>query len=332
MDNMKKYIELYKQKREDCFKKWGYYYPPIDWNEFEAWNNKTCQKHLNETEWKSEVIKTKVYVDLLDNDKEFGFFMAFQNNDFELLNNVLYQTSRQKLLDRSMTASGTDHANVLMNALSAFSCNDFDIIKYFFPKELPLSKGKFYTEVSVNLLKVLYYKDNSLLEESLQKAQKFLSKKITQWEKLIVLYFLSLINRDIEQVNNCLHELCSAYQKMEHSVDTFYNKLAKCFAKEIHGLYRFAKLIDKDLFLQIQLPKHDCFFEEFETWQKENDYPKGKIFYKYPTEMDYMNKILEAELPTIMLRAAKNGTRTEFYKDEEKFAFDLTENVKKLIE
>jgi hypothetical protein len=324
---MEKYLKLYKQRSDEQLKKWGRRYPPLDWSEFEAWNSQTCQRYLSEgQEWKSEVIKTKVYVDLLDNTEMFGFFVAFQKRDYEILNNVLYQTSRQKLLDRSMTASGTDHANVLMNAACAFACNDFEIIDYFFPKVLPLSKGRFYTEVSVNLLKILYYKQDNLLDEALKKAGKFLSKKITSWEKYVVAYFLALVNRDAEQANTCLQELFTAYQKMGD-----FDKLEKCFAAEIHGFYRFAKIIDEEFFQKLEYPKHNCFFKEFEIWQKAHHYPKGKLFYIYPAEMDYMNKIFEAQLPEMALIEEKVGNRTEIYKDVEKFALDLTENVKKIL-
>ena len=326
MDNAKEYVKLYMQKREECFKKWGYYYPPREWSEFETRNDKVFQKYLKKKEEQNNLLSmTKGYVSLLNNTKEFGFFHAFTKNDYNLLNNVLYQTSRQELLNSGMTASGTDHCNVLMNALSSFACNDFEVIEYFFPRELPLSKGRFYTENSVNLLKILYYKENHLLDETLTKVQKFLGKKITLWEKYVVSYFLSLINRDTEQANFCLQELCTAYQK---SGDL--DKLDKCFASEIHGLYRFARLIDEPFFKGIKRPKHACFFEEFENWQAEQGYPQGRLFYIYPQEMDYMNKIFEAQLPTVTLIKSSNSSRKEFYKDVEKFAFDLTENVKKI--
>lgn len=323
MNSQDKYIKLYKQKREDSLQKWGYYYPPIDWVEFETWNNNTYLKYLSTENWDNEAIKTRTYIDLLDDDKEFGFYIAFQNRDFETLNNVLYQTSRRRLLITGMTASGTDHAISLMDVLSAFVCNDFDLVKYFFPQELPLSKGLYYTEVSANLLKVLYYKDDHLNEESVQKAQKFLSKKITIWEELTVKYFLSLINKNVVQSNTCLQGLCSAYQKIGD-----FSKLEKCFAKELHGLYRFAKIVDEEFYKRIELPAHDCFFKEFEAWQKEHNYPKGQLFYIYPKELDYMNRIFKAEIPTVTLTEVKVGNQKQIYKDVDKFALDLAENVK----
>ena len=327
MKSTKQFLKLYEEAAEECFQKWGYYYPPKTWYEFYAWNAKTFDKYLKEME--DGVKKTKSYL-LLDVANEFGFYIAFQKLDYELLNNVLYQTSRQKLLNSGTTASGTDHCNVLMDTLSAFACNDFEVIDCFFPKNLAHSKGTYYTEVSVNLLKVLYYKEFELKDEALKKADKFLSKKITYWEKYVVLYVKALINQYPEEASNCLQELCVGYQKMQHSVMSTYNKLAKCFASEIHGLYRFARIINQDLFNNIKQPKHLCFFEDFELWQKENNYPKGTLFYKYPQEMDYMNKMFEAGLPTVALHNPYPKGK-DLYKDVEKFAIDLTENVKKLL-
>lgn len=326
MDNSKKYIKIYTEKTEEYFKSFGYYSPPRDIKEFEDWNSYIFQEHLNN--YSNEIKKTKLYVSLLDDMYEFGFYMAFKNltYDYEILNNVLYQTSRQNLLKTGMTASGTDHCNAFMDALAAFACNDFEIIDYFFSKELPLSKGKYYTEISVDLIKVLYFKDNNLLSESVNRGEKFLNKKNTLWEKHTVSYFLSLINRNVSQASFDLQELCTAYQKIGYPK----SKLDKCFASEIHGLYRFAKVIDEDFFKKIKRPNHPSFFEKFEIWQEKLDYPKGKIFYTYPKEMDYMNSIFEAQLPTVTLIKEKYAHGVETFKDVEKFALDLTENVKNI--
>ncbi|MCL2309453.1 MAG: hypothetical protein FWC42_04135 [Proteobacteria bacterium] len=313
------------EKAEKHFKDWGSYYPPRAWEEFEEWNTKTFLKHLRAN--KSDVIKTKSYVGLLDSTKEFGFYMAFQKPDYEMLNNVLYQTSRQKLLDGGMTASGADHCRLLMDATSAFACNDFEIIDCFFPKELPHSKGVFYTEVSVNLLKVLYYKENDLREEAIRKANEFLGKKISLWEKYVVSYFLSLIDRNSEEASACLLELCKAYQKLGETGPMMASKLKKCFASEIHGLYRFARIVGEDFFNKITRPDYTGFLDEFETWQKEHNYPKGKLFYRYPAEMGYMNKIFEASLPMVAL---KEYDEIKKIVDVEKFAADLTANVARL--
>ena len=327
MKNAKLFLKLYDEKVEDCFKQWGYYYPPKTWDEFYAQNTKIFNKHLKEN--KDDIVKTKCYVSLLDVTKDFGFYIALQKLDYEYLNNVMYQTSRQRLLNSGMTAGG-DHNSLLFYATNSFSCNDFEIIDHFFPRNLQHSDGKYYTVVSVNLLKVLYFKETDLKEEALNNADIFLSGKITLWEKYVVLYFKALINLNEEEASNCLQELCLAYQKIGHNVGKLANKLEKCFASEIHGLYRFARIINQDLFNNITQPKHHCFFEGFELWQKENNYPKGKLFYKYPEEMDYMNKIFEAELPTVTLHNPY-PYKNKLYSDTDKFAIDLTKNVRKIL-
>jgi hypothetical protein len=328
MKNQKEFLKIYEKMAEESFKKWGYYYPPRTWDEFNSWDNNFFEKYLKDKE--NGIKKTQSYIRLAENLNYFGFYNLYQNFDFENLNNVLFQTSRQCLLNKGMLASGTDHCNVLFNTLNSFSCNDFKVIDYFFPKELPQSKGKFYTEVSVNLLKVLYFKQKQFENEAIEKANKFLSKKITAWEKFVVLYFKALIEQNSSEASICLQELCTAYQKMEHSVSKLHNKLAKCFAFEVHGLYRFAMIVNKELFEEIKQPTHNCFLIEFETWQKERNYPNGKFLYIYPIEMDYMNRVFEAELPTVELYNPYPDKK-ELYKNVDKFIEDLTENTLKKL-
>jgi len=263
MKKAKNYITLYEQKTEESFSDWGYYYPPRNWEEFYNLENQTYEKYLVQKEH-DDVLRTKSYISLLDTTNDFGFYIAFKKADCGLLNNVLYQTSRHKLLNLGMTASGGSHCHALMDVLSAFSCNDFEVIDHFFPQNLPHANGRFYTEVSVNLLRVLYYQEKRLKEEAIQMAQRFLSRKVTSWEKNTVSYFMALVNRDRKEAGNCLRELCLAYQKMEHSVNSLDNKLAKCFAPEIHGMYRFARIVDEDLFHSVIRPEHPCFWEAFE--------------------------------------------------------------------
>lgn len=320
--NIKKFLKLYHEKREESFQKWGYYYPPKTWDEFYQWNDKTFEKHLQEYE--SEEIKTKLYISLLDHTKDFGFYLAFENQDFQLLNDVLFQTSRQELLNASVTASGTDHCNAFFDALSAFACNDFEVVQWLFPKDLPHSKGSYYTENAVNMLKVLYFKETHLKDEALQKAEKFLQKKITAWERFVVLFFIALIEKNVSKISDCLQELCTAYQRMGYP----WEKKDRCFAQEIHGLYRFVKVIDDELFESVKMPVHDCFFQEFEHWQRKNDFPKGKLFYEYPPKMGYMNQIFKAEAPKMELFVKKYpDNRSYIFKNVEKFASDLTRNI-----
>ena len=42
---MKEYIKEYQKMREERFKDWGYYSTPINWQEFEASNQRIFQKY-----------------------------------------------------------------------------------------------------------------------------------------------------------------------------------------------------------------------------------------------------------------------------------------------
>lgn len=320
MKNAKQYRKLYEQKSRECFDDYGYYYPPRTWDELRAWDAECFNKYLKED--KFGVAKTQSYLDILDSINEFGFYVALETPDFKMLNDVLFQSSRHKLLQGGMQGSGTDHSLAFFDLANSFACNDFDVIDHFLPQNLPLSKGVYWFEVASNLLKGLYYNDAAIKEESVHLADKFLKKKRTQWEAAIITYLKALIYADKDEASNSLQNLCPAYQKMEH----FGGKHVKCFASEIHGLYRLARKTNPDLFEQIIPPEHPSFFEEFEVWQAENSYPKGQLFYKYPQEMDYMNKILSAELPVVALVNSVQP-KGKPYKDAERFALDLTTNT-----
>lgn len=321
--NIKKFIKLYHEERDEYFKKFGDFYPPKDLAEFEAQNDEIFKDHLkDETD---PVLKTKLYISLLREIKYFAFLIAFEKQDFMLLNNAIFQTSRQNLLENAMSASGTDHSYAFFDLLAAFACNDFDIIQSFLPQDLLLSAGQFYPENGANLVKILYFKQTELEQTAVQRAQKFLSKKLTIWERGVVEFLLAVLGKNASKCSEILQDLCIAYQKFGYPTQN----LDKCFAAEIHGLYRFVRCVDNELFLQIKAPKHDCFFTDFEEWQSKNGYPKGEIFYKYPPKLGLVNKILTAKIPKVSLHKPYENDK-KLYKDSEKFALNLTENVANL--
>jgi hypothetical protein len=327
MDNLRKYTKMCQEYAEESFKKWGYYYPPLTWDDFYRWNQKSFNEYLKKYSENDDesVMKTKSYLTHFSNLDIFGFYAAFQEEDYVILTNVLYQTSRKELLH---LMGGSNQASIFFyGGLSAFACNDFEIIPHFFPKET-LSEDNHYLIISLNILKLMYYKMDNRKKEIIEKANICLNGKLKLWEKYFVSYFLSILDRNYEEASKCLQELCLAYQKTR--LGGSYEKLNKCFASNIHGLYRFARLIDEDFFHKIIRPKHPSFFENFEIWQEKNNYPKGNIFYEYPGEMDHMNKIFEADLPIIEEKPPKYKYEKKKYIDCEKFLKDLIENAKKI--
>lgn len=323
MKNPENYIKQYEENIEVSFKKWAYRYPPKSLEELIDWNKTNFEKYLRQRT-ENDLKKTQSYIKLFKAARLFGLYLAFQKSDYGLLNNVLYQSTRQDLLDLAMMGSGTDHCHLFPTAVLSFASNDFEIIESFFPGNLRLSKGQFYTENAINLLKVLYYKQTEFKEEALKRAEKFLAKKVTIWEKSIVLYFIALIHRNAGDASSCLQDLCVGLQKSGNA-----DALGMLFAPEIHGLYRLCRIIDEEFFNTLKRPDHFCFSEEFELWQKENNYPRGKLFYNYPPEMNYMNQIFEAQIPVIALYHPYNDKRE--FKNADKFAEDLHQNVLKVL-
>lgn len=327
MENAKKYTKLYFEESERNFNQWGYYYPPRDWQEFENWNWESFEKHLKDISGLTHLYqKTKLFLDILENLKDFGYLHAFEKKDFSVLNNVIYQNSRQALLRSATLASGMDHSSLLLHVFSSFSCNDFEVTQYFLPKNLMPARTTYFTQVALLLLLVVFYGRTELKKQAVEAVGIYLKKKTTALEKNVVRYFLALLYRDVEGVNSCLQELCKAYQRQGNPVP----KMKKCFAQEIHGMYRFVKYIDEAFFEEISMPVHACFFKEFEQWQVENNFPKGELFYHYPAEMNYMNKIFAAEIPEVTLYEFKNGHVRELLMDAEKFSAALFQNVENL--
>ena len=83
-------------------------------------------------------------------------------------------------------------------------------------------------------------------------------------------------------------------------------KIDKCFADEIHGLYRLIRFFDHSLFEK----KSAChlirlFLRDFEEWQVRNQFPQGQQFYTYSQDMVDANRMLTKGLPRIYLEKSE---------------------------
>ena len=316
---MKEYIKEYQKLREKRFKDWGYYSTPINWQEFEESNQRIFQKYLKDSKVLSDdVLRTKLYNSLLlDDIKYFAYYMAFLDGDYKQLNNALWQTGREELIRGGLLASGTIYtAGILRGLFTSFACNDFSVISSYIPKDLPLLKGTYYPQNVINLLHAIYYQDEDRLSESIILAQQFLEKKKrTGMEEFSVRYFINLARKDAAGISQNLQNLCLAYQRRGYP----FEKIDKCFADEVHGLYRLVKYFDYSMFEEVRMPSHKTFLQEFEKWQVQNQFPQGQQFYIYPQDMADANKILKNELPRIHIE--KSGRNLVI--DVDRFAVDL---------
>ena len=320
---MKEYIKEYQKMREVRFKDWGYYSTPINWQEFEESNQRIFQKYLKDSKVSSDkVLRTKLYSSLLlDDIKYFSYYTAFLDGDYKQLNNALWQTGREELIRGGLLASGTIYTDGILRGLfTSFACNDFSVISSYIPKDLPLLKGTYYPQNVINLLYVLYYQDEDRLSESFLLAQQFLEKKKrTGMEEFSVRYFINLARKDAAGISQNLQNLCLAYQRRGYP----FEKIDKCFADEVHGLYRLVKYFDDSMFEEVRMPSHKTFLQEFEKWQVQNQFPQGQQFYIYPQDMADANKILKNELPRIHIE--KSGRDLGI--DVDRFAVDLSQLI-----
>lgn len=320
---MKEYIKEYQKVREVRFKDWGYYSTPINWQEFEESNQRIFQKYLKDSKVLSDnVLRTKLYSNLLlDDIKYFAYYIAFLDGDYKQLNNALWQTGREELIRGGLLASGTIYTDGILRGLfTSFACNDFSVISSFIPKDLPLLKGTYYPQNVINLLHALYYQDEDRLSESIILAQQFLEKKKrTGMEEFSVRYFINLARKDAAGISQNLQNLCLAYQRRGYP----FEKIDKCFADEVHGLYRLVKYFDDSMFEEVRMPSHKTFLQEFEKWQVQNQFPQGQQFYIYPQDMADANKILKNVLPRIHIE--KSGRNLGI--DVDRFAVDLSQLI-----
>lgn len=320
---MKEYIKEYQKMREVRFKDWGYYSTPINWQEFEESNQRIFQKYLKDSKVLSDnVLRTKLYSSLLlDDIKYFAYYIAFLDGDYKQLNNALWQTGREELIRGGLLASGTIYTDGILRGLfTSFACNDFSVISSYIPKDLPLLKGTYYPQNVINLLHALYYQDEDRLLESIILAQQFLEKKKrTGMEEFSVRYFINLARKDAAGISQNLQNLCLAYQRRGYP----FEKIDKCFADEVHGLYRLVKYFDDSMFEEVRMPSHKTFLREFEKWQVQNQFPQGQQFYIYPQDMADANKILKNELPRIHIEKSERNLGI----DVDRFAVDLSQLI-----
>ncbi|WP_066224207.1 hypothetical protein [Metabacillus fastidiosus] len=283
----KKYLKIY---RDPVQTKDVYTYVDL-----EDYINKQFEIYISICEgWKDPDIGT--YLALIKNPYLLGLSMAFQNNDYELLNNTIYHYSKHRLLN--ITACGYDHCKYFWRTMDSMACNYKEVIENCYPVELGLcNNGHPFYIVASNLLMSLWYKNQQWLEIAYAAGEKFLGQKKGLWDKAIVAYLMALSNNDMDKATEELSNVCKYSTRIDRP------KVYKCFCTEAHGLYQIARyILPEDDFLQIVMPANDNFCKGLISWQREHKYPeKGEFIVHYPDELDVMNHILELPLPKCIL-------------------------------
>lgn len=239
--------------------------------------------------------KIKLHLYFIDNPYTLGLYISLKNENWKLLNDALYQSAKQRLLD--ITEDGYDHSGEFWEVMDAMACNDVEALEACFPRDIGLCNNGYPTfVVASNMLIKLWYRTFEKDDEVVKKARKMLTQKKSLWEKAIVGFLLAIYDKDMEDAIRQLNEVCKSSRRIDKP------NLHKYFCSEAHGLYNIARIIlEKDIFEKLKFPEDDAFIDEFAMWQMDNNYPKGELFIVYPKELDFMNRILECDIPKCRL-------------------------------
>ncbi|WP_108944896.1 hypothetical protein [Shewanella halifaxensis] len=324
MDNAQKYLTLYNQLAEERLQRFAETYPYIrSWEELQQSHTSECKqdysaKRLSDKSTLPKALSTCLRIEG-PSVELFGFYQAFNTQDCQMLNDVIFQSTRQRLLSSAITAGGTDHSSFYHNIVAAFAGNDFEVMHAFAPADLPFCKYPYYNGPALNLITSLYYQDSAKQTEALALAAKFLKKKLPVLDAAVINFLVALMQGDSHRASEALQQASLGFARSR-----VYGALEKCFALELHGLYNFARYIDLEVFAQIRVPTGAGFSKSFAEWQRDNAYVTGKLFYQYPPERELMNLILTAKLPQVTLIEHKKNS---FIQDESAFLSRLIDTI-----
>ncbi|MCL1147325.1 hypothetical protein L2747_15070 [Shewanella marinintestina] len=323
MENAQKYLSLYNKLAEDRLQRFAETYPYIrSWDELQQLYSVELELEDTVKLLANRDDLPKAIARCLQDTQPvelFGCYQAFKTQDCQMLNDVIFQSTRQRLLSSAITAGGTDHSSFYHNIMAGFACNDFEIIQSFAPADLPFCKYPYYNAPALNLVTSLYYQDQAKQAEALALAEKFLKKKLPILDAAVINFLVALMQGDSKRASEELQQASLGFARSR-----MYGALDKCFALELHGLYNFARCVEPELFVQISLPSGAVFSKAFAEWQRDNAYAMGKINYQYPPERELMNLILMAKLPKVTLVEHKKNS---FMQDESAFLNKLIDAI-----
>lgn len=216
---------------------------------------------------------------------------CIQNADWPGLCRIINQRSKLDMLP-CIYGSYTYEKNFYC-MLECFVCGNVQFMERLLPLEL-LNVKNFYQPifpVAAHLLVGLWHKDEAVLEWAATEAEQFVGrKKTTMLERAVVNFLLDLARDDIEKASEDLLAVCKGYPK-----DKKYVLGVRPFCTYAHGLYCLAQiLLPAADFQALAMPKYKNFLVDFAMWRREHTNPDCSLWFKYPEDLDVLNKIFEA--------------------------------------
>ena len=222
----------------------------------------------------ARLIKTPYY---------YLLYQAFQNEDWQAVNDAQYQYAKHELWDKYPYCD-------IRNAWLLMAANDFSLLDcndgYGFSK----AYHRVWTAPG-NMMMGLYLHDDAAISRGVAEAEKLFGQKtVGKWYKELSRFMLALVRRDMAEAGRSLNTLCENYRYYDQELLSF----EKLFCAPAHGLYNFARrVLTEAEFSRLEMPSAPAFFREFALWQRDNNYPAGKQALVYPDHsLRFMNEII----------------------------------------
>ena len=250
-----------------------------------------------------------------------GSCLSCESGDFSDMFHGIYQGNRLNFASSATLDGGCNHVRFFGASVTALACND----KGFVEKAMPYSLGLCGTAVPYdtipNLFMGIFYKDETMMNEALVLAEKFVARKQRKYDILIVQYLIDLWKRRTENLTELIEQICIEEQRVTENTTYIgygnekYNKVINIFA---HGLFALAEhYLGAELFVTLGLPNAKSFCKEYELYRRGQTQDR-KLLVNYPENYGYLNQIPDL-IPQITLKESgkkKSIVDTELFADE----------------
>lgn len=256
-----------------------------------------------------------------------GCYLTCQTNDMKYMYQGLYQGNRLNAAWDASHASGTDHGRFFVRAVTAFACNDYELIEKLLPYSLGPSTNDARKEMT-NLLMAIYYKDVWMRTQAMEEAKGYLSKRHAKYEVLIVEYMVSLLEKDGRRAGSLLGAICELIGRadllLEECAGFSKKELGKCICLLGHGLYAMADYyLDESEMRGFACPKHDTFLNEYEWYRKACKDSQHNALATFDGDKSFLNDILKFIPEVTLIRE-----RRLVYTDAEGFQEQLSDQLR----
>ena len=232
-----------------------------------------------------------------------GINKAFITGDMVYMLNGIYQENRFNCIYRNRANSGGAQTINFIEAVIAYSCNDYKLLEKIMPFEAgPASYG--YSATYYNMVYAMTYHDDEVGKKAQAELSTFMEKKRTQFDLKLAKFFYDLYQKDVDGVNCGLQELCDLMGKCKwinehiYGLDKDIQTLGKMVAIFIHGLYHIAMkfLEDGPLLDKIKMPEHKSFIKEYEEFNIEKNFPEPHNLINFDPIAKFINLSIKTEM------------------------------------